>query len=247
MSAVDRRRALGAMAWLAVAGPVAALAQTSRPARSRRSVSQKVPGDRAIEVALGPVDSPRAIAYLHGQCGDPLAFQSWEAAATAHATLISLRGDLSCKKRKGRSEWSYNLDRHVRRIDKGLDVANELRWTAVDSVSVTDIDKSHVLLIGYSQGAHRVQSLVHHAPKRFPRVAIIAPAKMPDVAKLQQAERILLMAGERDAKKHIQEGRDALNKAGATVLYLELPGARHGEYGPEAERVMAQGLEWLYK
>ena len=38
----------------------------------------------------------------------------------------------------------------------------------------------------------------------------------------------------------------AIRKTRRPVRYLELPKARHGEYGPEGPRVMAEGLAWLF-
>ncbi len=207
----------------------------------------KVKGDRNVEVVFGPLDGSEVIVYLHGVCGDPLAFGSWAKAAGKHATLISMRGDEPCEKRKGRFQWSYAFAALERRIDRAIAAAEEARSHLVDSVEPAPLTRDGVVLMGYSQGAHRVEAMAHRFPARFSRVALMAPAREPDAAKLQDASRVLLVAGEKDAKKHIQAGRDALEKQGQPVKYLELPGAGHGEYGPEAQRVMAEGLDWLYK
>ncbi len=234
-------------ATLSAAGNVASAGTKKRPANAPTSVTLEVPGDRKIEVLAGPADSKNVIIYLHGVCGNPLAFQSWAAAASQQATFISMRGDLACKKTKGRFRWSYRLDKLNRRISRAIDRANEWRYDLADSEQPANLDKSQVVLIGYSQGAHRVQSLAQRFSERFRRVVMIAPAKEPQLVKLKKSERVLLIAGEKDAKRHIQRGYDKLRKAGRTVKYLELPGARHGEYGPDAQRVMAEGLNWLYK
>lgn len=210
-------------------------------------IAVEVPGDRTIEVVLGPMQTSKVIVYLHGVCGNPLAFETWAAAAREHATFISMRGDRACKKRKGRYEWSYDLAGLNRRIDRAIDAVDKLRSDLVDSTEPAKLDRSQVVLIGYSQGAHRVESMAHRFHERFPRVVIIAPAREPDAAKLNVSERVLLIAGEKDAKKHIRDAHDKLEKAGRPVKYLELPEARHGEYGPQAQEVMAQGLDWLYK
>lgn len=247
-----RRR--GVLMWL----PLVALAEAvsvstssakppQKPAANAPIMTMKVAGDRNIEVALGPIHAADVIVYLHGVCGDPLAFQSWAAAASERSTLISLRGDLKCDKRRGRYKWSYDFARTNRRIDRAIDAVEAWRNDMVDSEQPAELDRDHIVLIGYSQGAQRVQSMAHRFPDRFERIAMIAPPRAPEAAKLKKADRVLLMAGEKDAKKHIQEGRDALEKQGNTVKYLELPGAHHGEYGPKAQLVMAQGLDWLYK
>jgi hypothetical protein len=53
------------------------------------------------------------------------------------------------------------------------------------------------------------------------------------------------MAGGRDARAHIRSGHQKLLRAGLNSRYLELPGARHGQYGPHALRVMSDGLRWV--
>jgi predicted esterase len=238
-----------AFLWLFVllcAGSVSA-GTKNKPAANAPIIQLKVKGDRAIEVVVGPMDQSQVIVYLHGVCGNPLAFESWALAASQHATFISMRGDLACKKTKGRYKWSYDFATLNTRIDRAIAAANKLRWDLVDSVQPAELDKSNVVLIGYSQGAHRVESMAERFKDRFPRVVMIAPALEPQLAKLKHSERVLLIAGEKDAKRHIRKGYDKLRRAGRTVKYLELPGARHGEYGPDAQRVMAQGLDWLYK
>jgi predicted esterase len=206
-----------------------------------------VPGDRPIEVVLGSATSARAIVYLHGSCGDPLAFESWRQAAVAHATFISLRGDEKCTDRPGRSSWSFDYALLDRRILRAMDVVDAFRSDLVDSTPPVPLDRDDIVLIGYSQGAHRVQWMAARFPDRYRRVALIAISTEPSVARLSRAERVLLMAGGWDARSHIYDGHEALKKAGKTVRYLELPKARHGEYGPEAPSTMADGLDWLFK
>lgn len=238
-------RRLGVLCWLVVlvlTGTLAAGAGESNDDSEPPIVHLRVKGDRHVEVVLGPDDSANVIVYLHGVCGNPLAFRSWASAASAHATFISMRGDLECEKRKRRFKWSYNFKGLDQRIDRVIDAVEELRDEEAEP-----LDRGSVVLVGYSQGAHRVETMAHRYPKRYGRVVIIAPARAPDPFKLRKSERVLLIAGEKDAKKHIREGYEKLKKSGTAVKYLELPGARHGEYGPEAHRVMADGLEWLYK
>ncbi len=211
------------------------------------SIAVAVPGDRPVEVALGPSDSRHAIVYLHGVCGDPNAFESWIGAAVAHATLISLRGDEPCKKDASRFKWSWNGKKHVARIDAAIAAVEALRQSAADSVKVTPLDREHVTLIGYSQGAHRAEVLASMFPEKFARVALIAMATAPDAGRLHRAERVLLMAGGWDARTHIYQGYQTIRRHKKdAVRYLELPKARHGEYGPKAEETMADALAWLF-
>src|SRR5690606_19879596 len=117
-----------------------------------------VEGDRDLEVVLGPADSRLAAVYLHGVCGDPLAFESWAGAAARHATLISLRGDVACKTRPGRTKWSWSPRINDRRIRHAVQVASGLRRAR----GLPELDSEQIALIGYSQGAARVQALAIH-------------------------------------------------------------------------------------
>ncbi len=211
----------------------------------------EVPGDAAVEVAFGPPDVGRAILYMHGHCGNPVAFTSWAEAATRFGTLISLRGDTKCKGRS-RRKWSYDYKGIDRRVRAAIAAVDAKRRDLVDSVAVTPLDPENVVLIGYSQGAKRVEFMTHHFPSRYRRVASIAVADEPSPYRLKPAEKVLLMGGAWDARKHIKEGFDKLKtlqkRVGAgEVRYMEFPKARHGEYGPEANEVMAEALEWLLK
>lgn len=197
-----------------------------------------VDGDTPIEVVPGPPDSDRVVIYMHGVCGDVHAFGSWVGAATRHATFIAMRGDQPCERRRGRYKWSYNFAHLDRRITRAIRAANVLR--------TRPLDEKRVALIGYSQGARRAEQMASKFPGRYRRVAIIAIVSEPSAALLHKAHSILLMAGSRDARDHIKAGAAKLERAGKRVQYLELPGARHGEYGPEAPAVMRKALDWLF-
>ena len=61
------------VALLLCAAPLAAdPPKTKTPPR----LTIAVDGDRELEVVMGPARSARSIVYLHGVCGDPLAFES---------------------------------------------------------------------------------------------------------------------------------------------------------------------------
>jgi pimeloyl-ACP methyl ester carboxylesterase len=163
---------------------------------------------------------------MHGVCGDVFAFKSWIRAASTHGTLIAMRGDTTCDARRLRQKWSYDMRRLDRRIRQAL--------TAVDSLRqqfghAPPLDPSATVLIGYSQGAHIAQWMANHKPERYRRLVLIALAKQPRASRLRGTARVLLMAGSRDARRHIRAGYDKLLRAGLSVRYLELPGARHGE------------------
>lgn len=199
-------------------------------------------GASRLDVVFGKAENTQAILYMHGLCGNPLAFGSWAEAAAEHGTLIAMRGDIRCKRRPRRFRWSLNWKRHNRRISQAIERVNRLRKQRQERLLRLD----HVALIGYSQGARRVEWLAARFPQRFRRVAIIATAKEPTAQRLNGCESVLLMAGALDAKLHIRRAHQNLLKHGLRSAYLELPAARHGSYGPKAKPTMARGLGWLF-
>ncbi|MEM9695156.1 MAG: alpha/beta fold hydrolase [Myxococcota bacterium] len=187
---------------------------------------------------MGPAGSAVAMVYLHGLCGDPLAFRAWMEAAAVHGTLISMRGDEPCPGRGGRTKWSFDYRRLDARITRAI--------TTVSARRETPLDLDEVVAIGYSQGAHRVHWLAARYPDRYRRVVVIAMTTPPLATHFARAERVLIMAGGRDARQHLYEGHLELRKAGVVSRYAEFPGARHGEYGEKAEATMTDALGWLF-
>lgn len=228
----------------ALALSVAAHAETPSPhatlheARHGQPTTIAVGRDADLEVLVGPPSSAQVVVYMHGVCGDPLAFRTWARAARRRATFISLRGDEVCEKRPSRRRWSWNMDRLDRRIRRAIATVGAVR-TGVP------LDTAQIVLVGYSQGAHRVEQLAFRFPERYPRVIMIAPANEPDAGRLAKTERVLLMAGGWDARSHIQKAFRTLQRRSHPSKYLELPKARHGQYGPEAARVMDEAFAWL--
>ena len=244
--------------WSTIAAPLSALVLTAGPLFAQQPppatasdppwTDVGVPGDKPIEVVPGPPDSPFVIIYMHGLCGNPFAFRSWWQAAARHGTLVSLRGDEPCKqpgKPPGRTEWSYDYTAIDRRIVAAIATASEAR-VRLDAHAVP-LDDANVGLIGYSQGARRAESMAQRFPHRYRRVALIAQMNEPSTETLHATERVLLMAGALDRRDHIRAAADKLLRAGVDVRFELLPGAHHGDYGPEADKVMARALDWLYR
>lgn len=194
----------------------------------------RVPGDASVLVVPGRTPTP--IVYLHGRCGDQRAFTAWAEAGLEFGTIVSIKGDQRCKA-GGRAKWTEDPARLDRRITKALDiVAKELGVT---------IDGERRLVIGYSQGALRAESLSTKFPERYPRAVLVAGPRAPRPTSLTKSEAVLLVVGDHDARQHLSEAASKLAGSGRRVRYLELPGARHGEYGSEARRVFSEGLGWL--
>jgi predicted esterase len=231
--------ALAALVAVALYSPTAG----SDPDPAPKIYTVQVAKDRDIEVVDGPKDSPHVILYLHGVCGNPLAFRTWRAAAAKHGTLISVRGDETCERFPARSSWSTDFVKNNRRITAAIEAASAFRQARGEA----KLDAEHPVIMGYSQGSRRAEQLTAKFPDRYQRVALLAGMSKPLVANLKRADRVLIMVGSQDVKKHLMEGRDDLQKAGIDVHYQELPFAHHGEYGPQALRVMGEGLDWLFK
>lgn len=194
----------------------------------------RVPGDASILVAPG--ETPTPIVYLHGRCGDPTAFRAWAQAGVKFGTILSIKGDQKCKA-GGRTKWTEDGAKLDRRITQAIE--------AVEKELGIDLDAERRLVVGYSQGALRAELLGTKFPKRYPRTVLIAGPRAPRPTSLVRSEAVLLVVGDHDAREHLSEAATKLTRAGRAVRYLELPGARHGEYGTDAPRVFSEGLSWL--
>lgn len=197
----------------------------------------EVPGDKAVYVADAPPGVDGVIVYLHGVCGDALAFRAFERAALRFGSVVSLQGDDACDT-PGRFRWGIDVKHQQRRIKQALD--------AVAARRGAPLDRSRVVLMGYSQGALRVEALGVAFPAEYPRLVAIAGPRAPHLDAFRRSQSIALVAGAWDIRSHLQEGAAKLVRRGIRAEYAELPRARHGQYGPDAERVLGDVLDWLY-
>ena len=208
---------------------------TSEPAPE--PITVRVGYEKAAWVLPGIGEqAERALIYLHGRCGDPKAFLTWPRAARAHGTIVSLVGDQACADGH-RFKWSgdvVGLDQRVARTLAQLD--QQLGSSLADKPRVA---------IGYSQGSLMAEALGTRFPDRYPRVILIGGPRAPKPGSLKKSAAILLMAGDKDAQQHLQLARDEFVAAGRNAKFLALPGARHGEYGQQAEPVMNAALDWV--
>jgi predicted esterase len=198
----------------------------------------RVGHERAVWTLPGREGAPPLpLVYLHGRCGDPKAFSAFGHAAAERGTVISFVGDEPCKDGQ-RFKWSGDVVSLDRRISRTL--------AALDEAKGTRLAESERAVIGYSQGSLMAEALATRFPERYPRVALIGGPRAPKEGSLSRTKAILLMAGTRDLRDHLREARDELARRGRTVRYVELEGARHGEYGSAAELTMAEALDWLF-
>lgn len=198
-------------------------------------VTLEIPRDKKVYVVFGRPGNAHVFVYLHGKCGDPLAFRAFMQILPARGTLVAMRGDIKCE--GGQPNWSDDIMLLDKRIKKALDVVEEARGEP--------LDKDHLVAIGYSAGALRAESLSTRYPERYPRVVLIGGPRAPKPGNLGKTERILLMAGSLDVRKPLRDAAADYVKAGRTARFVEIPGAKHGEYGPEAEAIMSDGLDWI--
>jgi predicted esterase len=215
-----------------------AIAEPARaPFEQGATITVPVPGDKDVLVVHGAPGDRRALLYLHGKCGDVRAFGSWADAASRHGTLAALVGDEACP---GGHRWSFTRDlaRLDRRVTSAIRAASEARGEPLDDRSVT--------LLGYSGGASRAASLASKYPERYPRLILVAAPSAPTAGSLSAARAIVLIAGGRDRQEHLRSGAEAMARAGRPATFMLLPGAAHGEYGPEASRVMGDALAWAF-
>jgi len=194
--------------------------------------------DKRVRVVHARTGQRRVLLYLHGVCGNPVAFEPWAKSLVPHATLISLVGDRPCPGGH-RHKWSHDmmgLDRRVRAAGDAVEVARG-----------EPLEHDRLAVAGYSQGALRAESLAKRFPKRYPHVVLMAGPLAPSPASVADASRVVIMAGEKDRQKHLRDAAGRLAGAGTKVRFILLPGAGHGEYGPEAEEVMSDMLAWLFE
>ena len=197
-----------------------------------------VPRDRAAIVVHAPAGVRGAIVYLHGVCGDAYAPRSWYGAATRYGTLITLLGDDACKGRPGRFRWRKNNELLQSRIDRALAAVKEARGGQLDTEELT--------IIGYSQGASRAEAVALRELSRCKRVVLGSPPSAPDPDDFSPEQSIAVVAGALENNDVRREGVERLRAAGVRATFMPLPGAYHGQYGAEGERVMGEALAWLH-
>lgn len=199
-------------------------------------VRLSVPGDKPVLVAHAPASVQRVALYLHGVCGDIDAIRSWAKGASKHLTLIALYADESCGS-GGRYRWNGNTSAQEQRIERALARVQEARGGLLQT--------DERVLIGYSQGALRALALRSKFPDRYPRMLLGGLPTETPAARVAGVQRLALIAGEREAKSHIEASQQHFQQAGVASQLFVLPGAGHGEYGPNALEIMSSAFEWL--
>ena len=129
--------------------------------------------------------------------------------------------------------WSSDLEATDRRIEAAF------RATGLG-------EPRNVVVIGYSQGAERALRLVARWPEKYASAVLIASPVVPSPRDLARAHAVVLMAGTYDASLGAMKGAVApLRKASIAAMFVEIPGARHGQMGLEPERSMEVALDFV--
>ncbi len=200
------------------------------------TTEMSVPGDRDIRVVHAGAGERRALVYLPGMCGSTRAMDPWSAIASHYGTMIILSADLPCEGRPG-TRWPKDVSLIQPRIDRALALVAEARGGQLDT--------EKLVLIGYSQGAHRGEALAALYPDRYPYLILGGSPEAPSPRNLGRARGVAILGGEREDTSFMQSGDKALRAAGLRSRFFLLPRAAHGDYGPKGPEVLAEVLEWL--
>jgi predicted esterase len=198
-------------------------------------VTVDVARDKHVFVVFGKAETDRVFVYFHGKCGDPLAFRSFARILKPLGTFVSFEGDVTCD--GGRTKWSEDTGLLDVRVTKALD--------AVETARGAPLDKAHLVAIGYSAGALRAEWLATKFPDRYQRVILIGAPRPPRAGNLTKTDKILIMAGQFDLWMPLADATKDLMKTGRPARFIEIPGARHGDYGPKAEETMTEAFRWV--
>lgn len=195
--------------------------------------------DRPIRVLPAARPGPRVLVYLHGYCGDVNAVGAFVPAAAEHGTLLALLGDVPCKGKPGRYQWS----RDARALDQRIQRAIRL----VNRSSQLDLDARDVTLFGYSQGAMRAEALARLHRKRYPRVILGGPPQRPRAQDFLHVQAVAVFGGELENTRDMSGGADDLIAAGLRARFFLLPGVDHGDFGGElaGNRALAEILAFV--
>jgi len=172
--------------------------------------------------------------FLHGLCGHGQGYaQSFQYTASDHGLLVAPQGDVLCGAGPW-STWSGDISKLDGRICRAFDALGRG-------------GSEEIALIGYSLGATLALRMARRWPERYTRLVLIAAPEAPTGAGLKGVRSTVMMAGELDRKDLMRKGAAAMRAAGIPSTFMVLPGARHGDMGAEAERVMGEALDWLFE
>jgi pimeloyl-ACP methyl ester carboxylesterase len=188
--------------------------------------------DPPIFVLRGGLRGPEKLEFLHGMCGDGLGYaQSFQTSAARRGTLISPQADIACDGSGAR--WSKDvaaLDARITDAFRKLGHADPV---------------ADLIVIGYSQGATRAETLARTYPERYTRLVLMGGPYAAKAAGLETLRAAVAMAGDRDRLDLMKASVQTLSAAGVPARFMLIPNAPHGSMGSEPEQTMDEMLGWL--
>jgi predicted esterase len=219
------------------AAPLACAAPAPKPPAPAQKLPEAVRvesvtlADERVVFVLRGARGHKSGVFLHGLCGHGMGYlQSFQFAAAEHGPWVAPHGDVACS--GAYRSWSGKIDAIHDQIRLGFEQAG-----------VSELQD--VTLVGYSLGATRALALARAQPDVYRELILIAAPSMPSPHGLTKVRAAVMMAGSRDRQDAMKAGARAFERAKIPSTYLVLPGAAHGEMGPDAERVMGEALAWL--
>lgn len=242
----DSQRPAGAPAPEPVAPPAAVPAAsptlqsaelpvpTAEVDREVRVEEIEVAGDLPALVVRAVGERQLKMLFLPGMCAHAGVYaDSFPRAAASRGDLVVLQGDVSCGADGSARKWSTDLEAIDRRVDAAF------RAGGLG-------EPRNVVVIGYSQGAERGERLAARWPEKYDRAVLVASPVTPSARKLGRARAVVLMAGTLDPGAGLMQAAVApLQRASVATTFLDLPGARHGEMGEDAEQTMDAALDFV--
>lgn len=200
-------------------------------------VTLSVPGDRDILVVTSEASADRPIVHLHGMCASPHDdIKAFGGELSALGTVIALSGDVPCADGSGHMTWS----RDARALHERIVAA----MTAVRANGV-ELDRAKLVLLGESMGASRAESLAELEPTLYHRLVLIGPPQAASANRLAHVSAVATLAGEKEPQESARKGKRTLESIGRKAHFWELPGANHGDYGPEGGKVMRDAVRFV--
>lgn len=226
----DRHCSHGAAETPAASSSVASAKSKAAPLRVEPLDSTTKP---PMYVLRGGERGPEKIVFLHGMCGHGLGYaQSFQQSAARRGLLIAPQADVLC----GDGPWA--------RWSKDLDALDARIVAAFRALGATE-PIADVIVIGYSQGATRAESLARKFPERYTRLVLMGGPYAAKSEGLETLRAAVAMAGDHDRLDLMRASAKVLNAARVPATFMLIPDATHGSMGSEPEKTMDEVFAWL--
>lgn len=215
------------------AAPAFSAVPSARPVQEPIRVEALEGSTPAVYVLRGSPLGPEKLVFLHGMCGQGLGYaQSFQRSAAKRGTLVAPQADVPCGDGPW-ARWSKDtaaLHRRITDTFRELGHAEPLR---------------DVIVIGYSQGATRAETLAREYPDVYTRLVLMGGPYAAKASGLETLRAAVAMAGDRDRLDLMKASARTLAAAGVPATFLLIPEATHGSMGAHPEQTMDEMLTWL--